>query len=92
VGPVVAGVIGTKRPTFDCWGESVNLASRLESSAVPGSILISEAACMRLRHHYKVEALGEINLKGIGLERVFLLIPPVLPHNSDPFDNVGPAG
>ena len=73
VGPVVAGVIGVRRPAFDCWGESVNLASRLESSAEPGTILISESAYWRLRPLYEIEARDEIDLKGIGKAKVYCL-------------------
>ena len=78
VGPIVAGVIGTKRPAFDCWGEAVNLASRLEHSAVPGGILISESAFWRLRHQFPTKVLDEIDLKGIGPSKVFLLQPQAL--------------
>lgn len=73
VGPVVAGVIGTKRPAFDCWGESVNLASRLENGALPGGILISESAYWRLKGRFSIKILDDIDLKGIGLSKVYLL-------------------
>ncbi len=77
IGPVVAGVIGKSRPAFDCWGEAVNLASRLESSASPGGVQISESAYQRLRTRYPIEVHREIDLKGIGLTTVYLLLPPV---------------
>jgi class 3 adenylate cyclase len=73
VGPVVAGVIGVQRPAFDCWGESVNLAARLETAAAPGDILVSEAAYWRLKGEYAVTPLEEVDLKGIGRTRVFRL-------------------
>jgi class 3 adenylate cyclase len=75
VGPVVAGVIGTSRPAFDCWGDTVNLASRLEHAASPGSVLISESAYRILRDYYRVEIQEDIQLKGIGLAKVYLLHP-----------------
>ena len=75
IGPVVAGVIGKSRPAFDCWGESVNLASRLESSALPGGVQISESAFRSLRHLYPIEVHRQIDLKGIGLTTVYLLRP-----------------
>jgi adenylate cyclase len=73
VGPVVAGVIGVKRPAFDVWGESVNFASRLESKAEPGTILISENTYWRLRSGYEAEVQGEIDLKGFGETKVYRL-------------------
>ncbi|HEX8416211.1 MAG TPA: adenylate/guanylate cyclase domain-containing protein [Methylobacterium sp.] len=73
VGPVVAGVIGTKRPAFDCWGEAVNVASRLESTATPGGVLISESAYWRLRERFAIRSLTDVALKGIGPTKVFLL-------------------
>ncbi|MEK6637775.1 MAG: adenylate/guanylate cyclase domain-containing protein [Pseudomonadota bacterium] len=73
VGPVVAGVIGVKRPAFDVWGESVNFASRLESKAVPGTILISENAHWRLRAGYETEIQGVVDLKGFGESKVYRL-------------------
>ena len=75
VGPVVAGVIGTKRPAFDCWGEAVNVASRLENTAAPGGVLISESAYWRLRERFTIRGLTEVALKGIGPTKVFLLEP-----------------
>lgn len=74
VGPVVAGVIGVRRPAFDCWGESVNLASRLESRAAPGTILISESAYWRLRPMYEIETQDDMELKGIGTAKVYRLV------------------
>ncbi|HEX4179452.1 MAG TPA: adenylate/guanylate cyclase domain-containing protein [Caulobacteraceae bacterium] len=73
VGPVVAGVIGVKKPAFDCWGAAVNMASRLEHASGPGSVLISESAFDRLRHEFRVEAAPAVDLKGIGLSKVYLL-------------------
>lgn len=76
VGPVVAGVIGTKRPAFDCWGETVNVASRLETTASPGGVLISESAYWRLRERFAIRSLTEVALKGLGPTKVFLLEAP----------------
>lgn len=74
LGPVVAGVIGVSRPAYDCWGQTVNLASRLESAAAPGAILISETTWQALNGRYPTRALGEVELKGIGATTVFELI------------------
>jgi class 3 adenylate cyclase len=73
VGPVVAGVIGVKKPAFDCWGDAVNMASRLEHACGPGAVLISESAFERLRSSFRVEAAPAVELKGIGLSNVYLL-------------------
>jgi len=73
VGPVVAGVIGMKKPAFDCWGDAVNMASRLEHASGPGAILLSEPAAARLKDRYAVEPRGDADLKGIGRSSVFLL-------------------
>jgi adenylate cyclase/guanylate cyclase len=64
-GPVVAGVIGTKKYLFDLWGETVNLASRLESHGEPGRIQVSEAVAKRLQG-FDVQPRGSVSVKGVG--------------------------
>ena len=65
-GPVVAGVIGTKKFIYDVWGDTVNLAARMESQGVPGRIQVSGAVEERLRGRYQLEARGLIDVKGKG--------------------------
>jgi adenylate cyclase len=73
VGPVVAGVIGVNRPVFDCWGDAVNLAARLEKHAPEGGIMVSESAHWRLRRSFAISPSGEVDLKGIGSTPAYLL-------------------
>ena len=75
VGPIIAGVIGTRKPAFDCWGDSVNIASRLESSGVSGGIQISETARWRLQHKYRVVENADVDIKGIGITKTYAIYP-----------------
>jgi adenylate cyclase len=65
-GPAVAGVIGTTKFAYDLWGESVNLASRLESSGEPGKVHVSEQFRAGLDDVMRFESRGKITLKGVG--------------------------
>jgi class 3 adenylate cyclase len=62
-GAVVSGVIGTRVPIFDLWGETVNIASRLEAEGVPGAIQVSESSFWRLRGQYEFQERGVLKLK-----------------------------
>jgi adenylate cyclase len=72
-GPVMAGVIGTRKFSYDVWGDAVNLAARLESSGEPERVQLSAEAFHALAPHFECERRGEIEIKGIGpLETWFL--------------------
>ena len=73
-GPAVAGVIGTTKFAYDLWGETVNLASRLESSGEPGRIHISDTFKAGLDNCMASDERGEITIKGVGLTRTHWLV------------------
>ncbi|EPB66361.1 adenylate/guanylate cyclase catalytic domain protein [Ancylostoma ceylanicum] len=75
VGPVVAGVIGLMKPHYDIWGNSVNVASRMDSSGVPGKIQVTEETKNILeKEGFQFECRGEINVKGKGLMTTYFLV------------------
>jgi adenylate cyclase len=76
VGPAVAGVIGTRKFTYDLWGEAVNLASRLQTASHPGRVLVSAAVRERLDQWFEFEARGRVELKGFGLQPAWYLLGP----------------
>uniref|UniRef100_A0A7N6AMI1 Adenylate cyclase type 1 n=1 Tax=Anabas testudineus TaxID=64144 RepID=A0A7N6AMI1_ANATE len=66
VGPVVAGVIGARRPQYDIWGNTVNVASRMDSTGVPGKIQVTEEVHRLLNTNYDMVCRGKVSVKGKG--------------------------
>jgi class 3 adenylate cyclase len=73
-GPVIGGVIGHRKFAFDIWGETVNIASRLESQGIPGRVHVSAATWRDVQDHFDAEPRGPIHLRGQGPIETYAII------------------
>uniref|UniRef100_H3C4V3 Adenylate cyclase type 1 n=1 Tax=Tetraodon nigroviridis TaxID=99883 RepID=H3C4V3_TETNG len=73
VGPVVAGVIGARRPQYDIWGNTVNVASRMDSTGVPGKIQVTEDVHRLIAERYRFVCRGQVTVKGKGQMLTYFL-------------------
>ena len=81
-GPVMAGVIGTKRFGYDIWGDTVNLAARLESSGAPQRIHVSRSFRDALADAFSFASRGATEIKGVGDVETFFLVDERLPASA----------
>ena len=78
-GPIVAGVVGTKKFAYDIWGDTVNVASRMETKSEPGKINVSESTYELIKDKYECEYRGEIDVKNKGMMKMFFVNGPKKP-------------
>ncbi len=79
-GSVVAGVIGTHKFSYDLWGDTVNIASRMEEQGLPGEIQVTEQVYRRLSERYTFQQRGLLTVRGHGAIPTYLLTGHTVPH------------
>ena len=72
-GPVVAGIVGLKKWQYDIWGDTVNIASRMEAKSEPGRINLSETTYYKIRDEFPCIYRGEIEVKNRGILKMYFL-------------------
>jgi class 3 adenylate cyclase len=72
-GPVVAGIVGVKKFQYDIWGDTVNIAARMESNSQPGRINVSENTYTEIKDQFTCAFRGEINVKNKGMMRMYFV-------------------
>lgn len=73
-GPVVAGVVGTRRFFYDVWGDAVNVAARMEQTGEPGTIQVAPQTAALLEERFVLQARGAVEVRGKGAMRIFVLV------------------
>jgi class 3 adenylate cyclase len=72
-GPVVAGIVGTKKWQYDIWGDTVNIASGMESNSISRKVNISESTYQAVKDEFEVEYRGEIEIKNRGPVKMYFV-------------------
>jgi class 3 adenylate cyclase len=79
-GPVVAGVVGHNKFSYDIWGDTVNVAARLERMSEPGKINITQGTYELIRNHFECEYRGEFEVKNKGKMKMYYVLKPKDPQ------------
>ena len=81
-GPVVGGVVGTKKFAYDIWGDTVNVAARMETNSQAGMINISENTYQFVKDQFECEYRGEIDVKNKGMMNMYFVLGPHMSLNN----------
>ena len=88
-GPVIGGVIGHRKFAFDIWGETVNIASRLESQGIAGRVHVSAATWRNVEDRFEAQPRGPVHLRGYGPMETYTIVSHRSRDSANPRRSVG---